>query len=55
MIGECSNDFENAKGSIGEKRQNAAVQVQNRYRRSAEVSSDHKGNPLPSPRGAGQR
>ena len=33
-----SNDFENSKSSIGEKRQTAAVQVQNRYSRSAGVS-----------------
>ena len=37
---EFSNDFENSMGSIGEKRQKARVQVQNRYSGSAGVSSD---------------
>jgi hypothetical protein len=35
------NDFENAIGSIGEKRQKALVQVQNRYGRPARVGSYH--------------
>jgi hypothetical protein len=39
-IVEFSNDFENSIGSIGEKRQKALVQVQNRYSRFAGVSSD---------------
>ena len=43
---EFSNDFENAMGSIGKKRQKAPVQVQNRYRRSAGVSSDSQRDPL---------
>jgi hypothetical protein len=38
-IVEFSNDFESAIGSIGEKRQKAVVQVQNRYSESAGVSS----------------
>jgi hypothetical protein len=38
-IREFSNDFENAIGSIGEKRQKASVQVQNKYGRSARVRS----------------
>ena len=43
---EFSNDFENSIGSIGKKRQKAPVQVQNRYRRSAGVSSDSQRHPL---------
>jgi hypothetical protein len=38
-IVEFSKDFENSMGSIGEKRQKAPVQVQNRYSKSADVSS----------------
>jgi hypothetical protein len=34
-IVEFSNDFEDSMGSIGKKRQKAAVQVQNRYSKSA--------------------
>ena len=40
-IFEFSNDFENSNGSIREKRQNAAVQVQDRYNRTADVLSGH--------------
>jgi hypothetical protein len=36
-IVEFSNDFENSIGSIGEKRQKALVQVQNRYSGPAAV------------------
>ena len=34
-----SNDFKNSMGSIGKKRQKAAVQVQNGYSESARVST----------------
>jgi hypothetical protein len=40
MIVGSWNEFENSKGSIGEKRQKAPVQVQNRYSESAAASSD---------------
>ena len=36
---EFSNDFENSIGSIGKKRQKAAVQVQKDNSRSADLSS----------------
>jgi hypothetical protein len=39
IIVEFSNDFENSMGSIGQKRQKAAVPVQNRYSESADVSN----------------
>jgi hypothetical protein len=37
-----SNDFENAMGSIGKKRQKATVQVQNRYRKSPASAPTYK-------------